>query len=133
MPDINRRLNEIAAYSEGWFDGNGKAFREDHIEIARRVLISICEGFDLPHPHIYPTAENQLCCEWSFGESGEQDTKLSFNFSQLTLEATALNLQTDVEEQSAWELSPDTLTKSVQQAGRFVRTQYNGTSQQTAT
>lgn len=63
--DIEKRLQELGALGEGWFDGRGKAFDEASLAWVATTL-KAAESTGLPRPYLYPTPEGAVQAEWSF-------------------------------------------------------------------
>jgi hypothetical protein len=119
MPNIQERLDEISRFPNGWMDGQGKAFADKDLTLAGRLLLNLCEGFDLDHPHIYPALPNALACEWTFGANGEIEVLLRLDFESRTLFLSSTNLQSDDSTDASWPLD-ESSSLAIQNAGRIL-------------
>lgn len=63
MSTIDTRLNELAALSDGWLDGEGLAPTPHAIATARAVL-RLLPG---ARPHLFPTPDGEVSAEWIVG------------------------------------------------------------------
>ena len=64
MSTIDTRLDELAALSDGWLDGEVLAPTPHAIATARAVLRLLP---DAPRPHLFPTPEGEVSAEWIIG------------------------------------------------------------------
>lgn len=119
MPNIQERLEEISRLSNGWLDGEGKAFLPNDLALAGRLLNHLCEGFDLAHPYIYPALPNALECEWTFGVNGEIEVTLRLDFECRILTLSSQNLQSDDSNLKSWPLD-ESSSQTIQSAGRVL-------------
>lgn len=63
MSTIDTRLDKLAAISDGWLDGEGRAPTPHAIATARAVL-RLLPGAT---PRLYPTPEGEVSAEWVIG------------------------------------------------------------------
>lgn len=108
-PDREKRIEGLLGLQDGWFDGEGKAFDVQNIEFVADFLRALCWEWDLPTPYLYPTPENNLQAEWTFGE---WEVSLTFDFGSKRIIGLAVNSITDANaeldeaspQESNWEL-----------------------------
>lgn len=119
MPEIDSRLQEILRLPNGWKDGEGISFDTRNLAMAGKLLNSLCEGFDLPAPYIYPAIGNELNCEWTFGSNREIEASLKFDFNHSTILFTWNNLCSDDSFEQAFSVENDSIT-AIQTIGRLL-------------
>lgn len=93
-PDLEKRIEELLGLQDGWFDGEGKAFDAQSIEVVADFIRALCWEWDLPTPYLYPTPENNLQAEWTFGE---WEVSLTFDFGSNRIIGLAVNSITDAD------------------------------------
>ena len=62
---VDQQVGSLRGLSEGWLDGEGRAYDPETLTWSARLLASIVEGFDLATPYIYPTPDGHVRAEWS--------------------------------------------------------------------
>jgi len=55
----------LKGLTDGWLDGDGRAFDGAALAWSAKLLTGIVNGFDLATPHIYPTPDGSVRAEWS--------------------------------------------------------------------
>lgn len=95
MSTLDARLDELAALSDGWLDGEGLALTPHAIATARAVLGRLAaEHPDVPRPRVYPTPDGEVSAEWTLGRVSAD---VRFPAAGLALDADALHVDTGAE------------------------------------
>ncbi len=87
--------------------------------MAGKFLNSLCEGFDLPAPYIYPAIPSDLTCEWTFGSNREIEASLKFDFDRSVIVLSWNNLCSDDSFEQAWSVENHSIT-AIQTIGRYL-------------
>lgn len=93
FPDPNKRLDEIKALNDNWYNGKSKKFVAADIIKTKTFLENILKSANIPAPFLYPSPDSAVEAEWSFGM---WEVGLSFSFSEAYVSAHAV--RTDSEE-----------------------------------
>ena len=64
----SERLDELAAMTDGWFDGAGARTSTAALGAARDTL-ELLSADELPVPRIYPTMDGGVRFEWTIGDA----------------------------------------------------------------
>lgn len=95
MSTLDARLDELAALSDGWLDGEGIALTPHAIATARAVLGRLAsEHPDAPRPRVFPTPDGEVSAEWVLGRVSAD---VRFPAAGLALDADALHVDTGAE------------------------------------
>ena len=62
---VTRRVVELARLTDGWLDGEGVAPDSDGLAWLNFSLHTRHLNLGLPQPHIYPSQDGSVGCEWS--------------------------------------------------------------------
>jgi hypothetical protein len=62
--DIEVRLEHISSLKDGWYYGDGKAYKKEELTQLLQ-LFNAHYSNDLPNPNVYPTVEGKVQLEWS--------------------------------------------------------------------
>jgi hypothetical protein len=111
-PDLDKRIHDLAALQEGWFDGEGVVFDGASLSTLRALLDKIPEG--IPWPYLYPAPNGEISAEWRFGD---WEVELTFDPAVTRSEALAINTRT--REKEAMEV-PLSRENAPARLGRFV-------------
>jgi len=89
--DLDAQLEELGMLRDGWLNGEGQALSPS----ALRKLASLFRRYldpALPPPRIYPTPQNGVQAEWTFGR---WEAELEIALSNLQAEYFAAHMETD--------------------------------------
>jgi len=89
LPDPIKRLNEIYSLEDGWYEGIGLHFNNSEFDL-KNWLLEILDKTDIPSPYLYPTPDNSIELEWSFG-FWEINCSVDFESQHFFLHATNVN------------------------------------------
>ena len=89
--DIGRRLDELAALKDRWFNGKGVALDKTGLKILSEEFERNFDS-ELPLPYLYPTPEGGVLAEWALGEWA---VSLEIQIPTQTAQFQALNLTSD--------------------------------------
>lgn len=64
---VTKRVIELAMLRDGWLDGEGKAPDPDGLAWLNLNLHVRHLDHGLPQPHLYPSQDGSIGCEWSIG------------------------------------------------------------------
>lgn len=87
FPDPKKRLEEFIKYQNGWLDGQGVAFSKEDLHQTRNWIDGLLRFADIPAPFIYPSPDNSIIAEWSFG-FWEISCFFEFSTKSIILQAT---------------------------------------------
>ncbi len=87
FPNPNKRIDEFTKYQNGWLDGEGLAFDSQDLCDTKEWIEKLLKIADIPAPFVYPSPENSVIAEWSFG-FWEVNCLFEFTTKTIILQAT---------------------------------------------
>lgn len=82
-----KRLKDLHKLEDGWMWGEGKAVDKAWTKAVGGYLLMLTV-LELPLPHIYPTVEGGIMCEWS-----EETIEFSVEFGPTDVSTSAIDME----------------------------------------
>ena len=90
FPDPEKAFEEFKALEDGWFEEEGTPFLANDLDSVKKWLCKLLNYPEIPAPFLYPTPDNAIEAEWSFG-FWEIVCSFDFNDGYVYLHATRVN------------------------------------------
>lgn len=114
LPNPFERLDELLLLQDGWLDGKGSGFSDVNFDL-KNWLEMLLEDLEIPSPYCYPSPDNAIELEWSFGF---WEIVCSLDFVKHSICFHATNLKS---EEIREDLFPFNDPNSVEKAARFLK------------
>jgi len=99
--DIEVRLEQILALKDGWYYGDGLAFKREELKQFLKLFNANYPNH-LPNPNVYPTVDGKVQLEWA---NETHDLSLSIDTSNMLAEFHALTFSNEHEMEQQLDLN----------------------------